>query len=282
MLSYRHGFHAGNFADVLKHTVLVAVLDYLGRKPKPLVYIDTHAGAGSYDLGSDFPQKKREYLSGIGRLWDLGVGDAPAAVSRYVDLVRTANAAGVIEHYPGSPAIARSLLTAADRLILFERHGNEAEALRRWAVGDRRLTVREEDGLAGCIGLLPPPSKRALLLIDPAYEIKSDYEQVVKTLAAAHRRFATGVYMLWYPVVERARVARMVEAIKATGIRRIARFELGIAPDSDGFGMTASGVVIINPPFVLGGQMDEALPWLADRLSESGEGWFRSETLVGE
>jgi len=280
MLSYRHGFHAGNFADVLKHTVLVAVLDYLGRKAKPLFYIDTHAGAGSYDLGSEFAQKKREYLTGIGRLWD--VAEAPAAVYRYLDCVRLANAGGALKCYPGSPAIARALLDGTDRLILFERHGNEAEALRRWAVGDRRLTVREEDGFAGCIGLLPPPSRRALLLIDPAYEIKSDYEQVVKTLAAAHRRFATGVYMLWYPVVERARVERMVEAIKATGIRRIARFELGNAPDSDGFGMTASGVVIINPPFVLGGQMDEALPWLVDRLSESGEGWFRSETLVGE
>jgi len=280
MLSYRHGFHAGNFADALKHTLLVAVLDYLGRKAKPLAYIDTHAGAGSYDLGSDFAQKRREYESGIGRLWN--VVDAPAAVSHYLDCIRRANAGGNLECYPGSPAIARQLLTEADRLILFERHGNEAEALRHWAVGDRRLTVREEDGFAGCIGLLPPPAKRALLLIDPAYEIKSDYERVVRTLAAAHRRFANGVYMLWYPVVERARVKSMIEGIKATGIRRIQRFELGIAADRDGFGMTASGVVVINPPFVLGDQMAEALPWLADRLGESGQGWCRSEILVGE
>lgn len=279
MLSYRHGFHAGNFADVLKHTVLVAVLDYLGRKSKPLAYVDTHAGAGSYDLGADFAQKKREYQSGIGRLWD--VDDPPPAVSRYLDCVRTVNPGGALEHYPGSPAIARSLLTAG-RLFLFERHGNEAEALRHWAADDRRLTVREEDGFAGCIGLLPPPGKRALLLIDPAYEIKSDYQQVVKTLAAAHRRFATGVYMLWYPVVERVRVERMVAALKATGIRRMQRFELGIAPDREGFGMTASGVVVINPPFVLAEQMAKALPWLADHLGESGQGYFRSETLVGE
>lgn len=280
MLSYRHGFHAGNFADVVKHTLLVAVLDYLGRKDKPLVYIDTHAGAGSYDLGSEFAQKKREYESGIGRLWD--VADAPAAVARYLDCIRTTNGGGDLAHYPGSPALARQLLKPADRLVLFERHGNEAEALRNWTADDRRLTVREEDGFEGCIGLLPPPTRRALLLIDPAYEIKSDYVQVVKTLAAAHRRFATGVYMLWYPVVERSRVERMLEALVATGIRRIERFELRIAPDRDGFGMTASGVVVINPPFVLGEQMDAALPWLADRLGEPGEGSFRSETLVGE
>lgn len=280
MLSYRHGFHAGNFSDVLKHTLLLAVLEHLGRKPKPLVYIDTHAGAGSYDLGSDFAQKKREYESGIGRLWD--VIDAPVAVARYIECVRSDNAGGDLECYPGSPAIARHLLTEADRLILFERHGNEADALRVWAVGDRRVTVREEDGFAGCIGLLPPPGRRALLLMDPAYEVKSDYEQVVKTLAAAHRRFATGVYMLWYPVVERIRVERMLAALVATGIRRVQRFELGIKAERDGFGMTASGVVVINPPFVLEAQMAEALPWLADRLAESGQGSFLGETLVGE
>lgn len=280
MLSYRHGFHAGNFADVLKHTVLLAVLDHLGRKPKPLAYIDTHAGAGSYDLRSEFAQKKREYESGIGRLWDV-VG-APLAVARYLECVRSGNAGGALERYPGSPAIARQLLTAADRLILFERHANEADALRGWAAGDRRLTVREEDGFAGCIGLLPPPSRRALLLMDPAYEIKSDYEQVVKTLAVAHRRFATGVYMIWYPVVERVRVERMLAAIKATGIRRVQRFELGLQADREGFGMTASGVVVINPPFVLEGQMAQALPWLAECLGEAGEGSFRNETLVGE
>lgn len=280
MLSYRHGFHAGNFADVLKHTLLVTVLDHLGRKSKPLSYIDTHAGAGSYDLGSDFAQKKREYENGIGRLWD--VVDAPTAVARYLDCVRTANDGAALERYPGSPAIARHLLKAADRLVLFERHGNEAEALRSWAAGDRRVTVREEDGFAGCIGLLPPPSRRALLLIDPAYEIKSDYDQVIKTLAAAHRRFATGVSMLWYPVVERFRVERMLAALVATGMRRVQRFELGTQADQDGFGMTASGVVVINPPFVLESQMAEALPWLADRLGESGQGSFVSETLVGE
>jgi 23S rRNA (adenine2030-N6)-methyltransferase len=203
-------------------------------------------------------------------------------VSRYLACVRRFNAGAELKCYPGSPALAREVLREADRLILFERHGNEAAALRDWAAGDRRSTVREEDGFEGCMGLLPPPSRRALLLIDPAYELKSDYAQVVKTLAAAHRRFATGVFMLWYPVVDRDRVERMMAAVKATGIRRVQRFELGIRADRDGFGMTASGLLLINPPFVLEEQMAETLPWLADRLGDPGAGWWRSETLVGE
>lgn len=278
MLSYRHGFHAGNFADVLKHVVLVEVLDYLKRKAKPLGYIDTHAGAGSYDLGSAFAQKKREFESGIGRLWR---GD-PGPVALYLDCVRAGNPEGELAHYPGSPAIARALLGDDDRLFLFERHGNEATALREWAADDGRITVREEDGYGGCIGLLPPPSRRGVLLMDPSYELAADDERVVRTLAAAHRRFATGVYLLWYPVVRRARAEALIAALCATGIRRIERHELGIAADSEGFGMTASGMIVINPPHVLPGRMADILPWLAARLGAGGDGHYRSETLVGE
>ncbi len=278
MLSYRHGFHAGNFADVLKHVVLVEVLDYLKRKPKPLAYIDTHAGAGSYDLGSAFAQKKREFEGGIGRLW----GGDPGPVARYLECVRTVNPDGKLAHYPGSPAIARALLDGDDRLVLFERHGNEATALREWAAGEARVTVREEDGYGGCIGLLPPASRRGVLLMDPSYELASDDDRVVRTLAAAHRRFATGVYLLWYPVVRRARAQALIAALCATGIRRIERHELGIAADSEGFGMTASGMVVINPPHVLAGRMAEILPWLAARLSKNQDAHYVSETLVGE
>lgn len=278
MLSYRHGFHAGNFADVLKHVVLLEVLDYLKRKPKPLSYIDTHAGAGFYDLGSAFAQKKREFETGIGRLWR---GDS-GPLARYLACVRACNPDGALARYPGSPAIARTLLAADDRLLLFERHGNEAAALRAWAVGDARITVREEDGFGGCIGLLPPPSRRGVLLMDPSYELASDDDRVVRTLTAAHRRFATGVYLLWYPVVRRTRAEALIAALCATGIRRIERHELGIAADSEGFGMTASGIVVINPPHVLAERMEEILPWLAARLGTDGAGYYSSETLVGE
>ncbi|TVS11721.1 MAG: 23S rRNA (adenine(2030)-N(6))-methyltransferase RlmJ [Gammaproteobacteria bacterium] len=278
MLSYRHGFHAGNFADVHKHCVLVEVLDYLKRKAKPLSYIDTHAGGGSYDLASDFAQKKREFDDGIGRLW----ADEGRPLARYLTCVRTFNADAELTQYPGSPALARMLLGAEDRLILFERHRNEALSLRGWAEGDRRVTVREEDGFSGCIGLLPPPSRRGLLLMDPAYELKSDDDDVVRTLAACHRRFGTGVYLLWYPVVDRSRTEAMLAALVATGIRRIDRYELGVAPDGEGFGMTASGLLVINPPFTLRSTMEQVLPWLAQRLGREGQGWSRCETLVSE
>lgn len=284
MLSYRHGFHAGNFADVFKHTLLLAVLDYLKRKAKPLAYIDTHAGAGGYDLATEFAQKTREYADGIGRLWSDAVSgeEAPEAVRRYLDRLHALNPDGHLRHYPGSPALARMLLGPEDRLWLFERHRNECAALQNWSADDRRITVRQEDGYTGCIGLLPPPSKRALLLMDPAYEVKTEDGDAVKSLQAAHRRFATGVFLLWYPVVERRRAERMIEALLATGIRRIERYELGREPDRDGHGMTASGMVVINPPFVLSAQMATALPWLAERLGDDGGGWWRSETLVGE
>ncbi len=278
MLSYRHGFHAGNFADVHKHCVLVEVLDYLKRKAKPLSYIDTHAGGGSYDLASDFAQKKREYDGGIGRLW----ADDGGPLARYLACVRSFNPDAELTHYPGSPALARMLLGDDDRLILFERHRNESLALRAWAEGDRRVTVREEDGFTGCIGLLPPPSRRGLLLMDPAYELKSDDDDVVRTLAACHRRFGTGVYLLWYPVVDRSRTEAMLAALVATGIRRIDRYELGVAPDGEGFGMTASGLLVINPPFTLRSTMEQVLPWLAQRLGREGQGWSRCETLVSE
>jgi len=194
MLSYRHGFHAGNHADVLKHCVLVAILDYLKQKPAPVTYVDTHAGAGGYDLTGDFARKNREFDTGVGRLWSMPA--PPAPVARYLERVRMHNPDGQLTRYPGSPSLARDCLGPEDRLVLFERHGREAEALRAHCAGDARVQVREEDGFRGCLGLLPPPSRRGLLLIDPAFELKTDYEQVVRTLAGAVRRFATSTFAL--------------------------------------------------------------------------------------
>jgi 23S rRNA (adenine2030-N6)-methyltransferase len=265
MLSYLHGFHAGNHADVLKHVVLVSILTRLIEKTKPVRYIETHAGAGGYDLRSAAAQKNREYANGIGRLID--VDDAPAAVARLVDLVRLYNRGLALHYYPGSPQLVSSILRANDRLYLFELHGAEHAALTRKLGADRRVTALREDGLRGCIGLVPPPERRALLFVDPSYEVKDEHERVVAALTNAHRRFATGVYAVWYPVIDRRWVGRLERAVRAQLGTRIALYELCVQGDGHGRGLTGSGMIVVNPPWTLDDDMRAALPWLAEILA---------------
>ncbi|MBI5450094.1 MAG: 23S rRNA (adenine(2030)-N(6))-methyltransferase RlmJ [Gammaproteobacteria bacterium] len=280
MLSYRHAFHAGNHADVLKHLVLMRLLEHLTQKDSPLLYVDTHAGAGGYALQSNASQKTGEYLAGIGRLWQQD--GLPPELTRYVELVRGFNRGDTLDFYPGSPWLARQLLRPADRLFLFELHPTDFEQLHDHCHADRRIKLRHEDGLSGCIGLLPPKEKRGLVLIDPSYEIKQDYHRVVETLAKAWRCFATGSYALWYPVIERPRIDALERALRNSGIRRIQLFELAIQPDQRGFGMTASGMIVINPPWTLRADMQRLLPVLADRLGLDGQGSYRIVELAGE
>lgn len=280
MLSYQHGYHAGNHADVLKHAVLIALLEHLARKAKPFSYIDTHAGAGLYDLREREARKNREFESGIGRLWNRD--DLPPLLARYVAAVRACNdATGRLKVYPGSPRIALTLLRPDDPVDLFELHAAEARRLER-ALGERpRMRVRQEDGFTGCIGLLPPPSRRGLVLVDPPYEVKADFAAVVKTLKDAHKRFATGTFAIWYPVTTRERVDRLCRQLRATGIRDLHRFELCIAPDSEDFGLTGSGMLVVRPAFTLHEQMAQVLPFLATVLGD-GQGRGVAETLVPE
>jgi len=280
VLSYRHSFHAGNFADVLKHLVLVRILRYQIQKKKPLLYLDTHAGAGGYALTSAHADKTQEFDNGIGRLWARR--DLPGVIADYVELVRRFNADKVLYHYPGSPWFAQQLLRATDRLVLHELHPADLELLRERFHEDRRICCQGEDGFQGCIARLPPPERRGLILIDPPYELKEDYQRVVDTLVGAHARFATGCYALWYPVVERQRIARLEKALVATGIRRILLLELGVRTDRLGHGMTASGMIVINPPFSLAAEMEPALEYLATTLGVNGQGHWRSIELVGE
>lgn len=277
MLSYRHSFHAGNHADVLKHLVLCRIFSYLVRKDKPLCYVDTHAGAGGYALQSPQALKNREYETGIGRLWQRQ--DLPAPLSGYVDLVRRFNPDGELSQYPGSPWLARQLLRPDDRLFLHELHPADCAALREQSAADRRVKVACTDGYQGCVALLPPRERRGLVLMDPPFELKTDYRQVVETLQQAHRRFATGIYALWYPVVERARVEQLERALRATGIPAVDRYELAIAPDRRGHGMTASGLLVVNPPWTLRQELETCLPWLVRELAGAG-GDCRVETLV--
>ncbi|HEX5419127.1 MAG TPA: 23S rRNA (adenine(2030)-N(6))-methyltransferase RlmJ [Gammaproteobacteria bacterium] len=280
MLSYLHAFHAGGHADVLKHTVLLAILRGLTSKDKPLRYVETHAGAGGYDLRGPQAQKNREFAGGIELLWNLQ--DAPPAAAALLGLARRYNGEGrALANYPGSPWLARESLRAGDSLYLFELHPAEHRTLARNFAGDRRVTVLREEGLAGSIGLVPPPERRALVFIDPSYEVKDERERVVETIRKAHRRFATGVYAVWYPVFERHWVDVLERALRAAGIGRMWLFELQAARDARDRGLTGSGVVVVNPPWKLREEMEAALPWLAARLGVDGAGGCRVIELAG-
>jgi 23S rRNA (adenine2030-N6)-methyltransferase len=280
MLSYQHAYHAGNYADVLKHIVLIQTLKYLKAKDKPLCYIDTHAGSGDYKLTSNEAQKNQEFISGIGRLWQRD--DLPACVVDYVNFIKNFNHSEQLSRYPGSPLIASHMLGESDRLFLYELHTAESRLLNDCVKKDKRIKDFRADGLKDSLGLLPPKENRGLILIDPSYEIKNEYQTVVDALKAMHKRFATGCYCLWYPVVARKRNQYLERALQSSGIKNIQLFELGILPDSDEHGMTASGMIVINPPWTLLADMQQVLPWLAETLAENQQGHCRAEQLVAE
>jgi 23S rRNA (adenine2030-N6)-methyltransferase len=280
MLSYRHSFHAGNHADVLKHTVQSLILEALKEKEKPFLYLDTHAGAGRYQLASARAERTGEYLEGIARIWQQD--DTPAQLEPYLNAVAAFNRSGQLRYYPGSPLIARELLRPQDMLQLTELHPSDFPLLRAEFQNDKRATVARGDGYQQLKAKLPPTSRRGLILIDPPYEMKTDYQAVVTGISEGYRRFATGVYALWYPVVLRQQIKRMFHELEATGIRRILQIELAIRPDSDQRGMTASGMIVINPPWKLEKQMAALLPWLHRKLAPGGTGHVSLSWLVPE
>lgn len=279
MLSYRHAFHAGNHADVLKHLVLVLVLEYYRHKDKPFWYIDTHAGSGLYRLSSAEAQKNREFTHGIQTLWNAK--ECPEPLAPYRDLLLQLNTSPQLQHYPGSPWLAAQMLRATDQLRLFELHPTDFNALDKLLGQDKRTRISKQDGLQGLLGLLPPITRRAVILIDPSYELKSDYSAVVKTLSNAHQRFATGTYLLWYPVIIRQRVRQMLLELQKTGIPDILQIEFCPQPDNDGFGMSGSGMFVINPPWLLAKQMQTALPWLKQQMAPA-DGQFTIMQITPE
>ena len=280
MLSYRHSFHAGNFADVLKHTVATSIINYMLKKDKPLCYLDTHSGCGAYSLQSDEALKTNEFNNGIVPLW--GGTDLPAPVAAYLEQVVEFNAQSKLEFYPGSPSIALQMLRAEDRLFLFELHPNEFTNMRENFSGNRQIKMANSDGLKGLIANMPPKERRGFVLIDPSYEIKTEYHEVVDTLIKAYKRFATGTYALWYPVVNRHTIDTMEQELINSGIKNIQLFELGIGADSLEKGMTSSGMIVINPPWTLQKEMQDSLPFLAQALGQNGQGFYRIETLMTE
>ena len=275
MLSYLHGFHAGNHADVLKHTVLTAILARLVAKEKPVRYIDTHAGAGGYDLNVPSAQKNREHAGGISRIWLAP--DAPPAVARLLDLAYRYNGAGPLRRYPGSPWLAHESLRATDQLQLFELHPAEHRKLSHDFARVRNVRVLREDGLTGCIGLVPPPERRGLLLIDPSYERTQEQREVMNAAVKAHQRFATGVIAIWYPVIDRRAADKFERALRATRLAPFATYELCVAAAGPDRGLLGSGMFIVNPPWQLDDELTLALPWLAKELARDDTASWRCE-----
>ena len=288
MLSYRHAFHAGNHADVLKHVITIALLQYLGQKETPVMYIDTHAGAGLYALDSNYASKNAEYETGIGKLW--GRKDLPAPLAHYVDLIKSLNPSGKLRYYPGSPYCADKVMRAQDRLRLFELHPSDSKILQdnfrkleahAAAQGQHpsgrgtRVMIHKGDGFAGLKALLPPPSRRGLVLIDPPYEDKGDYRRVQETLQDALTRFATGTYAVWYPVLQRVESRQLPERLKRLNASSWLNVTLTIStPSPDGFGLYSSGMFILNPPWTLEPMLRELMPWLVKALGvDSGAGF---------
>jgi 23S rRNA (adenine2030-N6)-methyltransferase len=280
MLSYRHAYHAGNFADVMKHVVLTSVLRYLTRKNAALCYLDTHAGAGSYDLLSGFAQKTAESSLGIAKLQD--VHDAPDAVSDYLELVYRHNAGKEFTRCPGSPWLAAQVLRPQDRLELCELHSSDLPLLQKLFAQDRRVHCHAEDGYRYCLGLVPPIERRGLIFIDPSYELRDEYETALTTLGKLYRQFATGTYALWYPILDEQRTESLRRHFESSPIRDVLHLSLRIADRKSFPGMYGSAMILVNPPWILQSTMEIALSWLVAKLAVNDSAAFRIEQWVGE
>lgn len=290
MLSYRHAFHAGNHADVLKHFVQVQLHLYMNQKDAAYTYIDTHSGAGVYALDSNFATKNAEFDTGIGPLWDRR--DVPPALAEYVNLVKGMNPSGKMRYYPGSPYVADQMTRLEDRLRLFELHPADSKILadnfrkaeaHRAEQGERargrRVIIERGDGFQSLKSLLPPPSRRALVLIDPPYEMKDDYRKVKDALEEALGRFPSGMYAVWYPVLQRMESRQFADRLKRLPAKEWLNVTLTVStPGPDGFGLHSSGMFILNPPYTLEPMLREVMPYLVQVLGKDAGASFVIET----
>ncbi|WP_072396999.1 23S rRNA (adenine(2030)-N(6))-methyltransferase RlmJ [Hyphomicrobium sp. CS1GBMeth3] len=282
-MNYRHIYHAGNFADVLKHAVLALIIAHLKRKEAPFRIIDTHAGIGHYDLGSDEAQKTGEWQDGIGRiLADSPPPDIAAILAPYLGVVRAENGPGPLKRYPGSPLIARRLMRPADRLVVNEAHPEDGARLAALFAKDRAVKVLALDGWTALKSLLPPKERRGLVLIDPPFEEPGEFSRLVEGLAAAHRRFATGTVIIWYPIKDEHAVRAFARDAAGLGIPKLLSAELLVRAPLSAGGLAGSGLLILNPPFTLEAQLAALLPYLAVSLGHGRGAGSRLSWLAGE
>jgi 23S rRNA (adenine2030-N6)-methyltransferase len=267
-MNYRHAYHAGNFADVLKHLVLMLVIEHMKLKPAPFRVIDTHAGVGLYDLNGTEAAKTGEWQGGIGRIFaDPLPGEAGAVLAPYIELIRSENPGGTLTFYPGSPLIARRLLRPQDILVANELHPADHMALSRLFAHDEQTKILNLDGWTALKSLLPPKERRGVVLIDPPFEEPGELERLVIGLEAALRRFATGTYLLWYPVKSLRPIDRFQSAVAALGVEKTLVVELFIQAPTDPDRLNGTGLVVINPPFTLADRLNAALPELTRRMA---------------
>jgi 23S rRNA (adenine2030-N6)-methyltransferase len=282
-VNYRHAFHAGSFADVFKHAVLCRILHYLREKPAPFRVIDTHAGAGLYDLTSAEASRGGEWHDGIERLMAATLAPPVAALlAPYLDVIGALNEPGRLKLYPGSPAIARAWLRPQDRLIACELEPKAATALSANLRGDIRIKTLEIDGWTALAAYVPPPERRGLVLVDPPFEADSDFFRLSEALGVAHRKWATGIYALWYPIKGRTEPDALAKNLRKLGVPKILRAELTVAPLSAPSRLNGSGLILVNPPWTLESELSTLLPALAGMLGRGGKGGFRLDWLAGE
>jgi 23S rRNA (adenine2030-N6)-methyltransferase len=280
MLSYRHLFHAGNFADVFKHALLTRLLIAAASKEKPFCYLDTHAGTGRYDLTHPWARKAREYENGIVRIWQAA--DAPPLLQPYLDAVRDLNADGVLRVYPGSPLIARRFVRPSDRMVLVELNKTDHAELASAFERDRHVAVRLMNAYQALKAYLPPPERRGLVLIDSSFDRAHELHRIVVALKDAHARWATGIYSIWYPLMEPRAMRDFHAQVARSGIRKVLRLEMMVrAPDESTF-IPGCGMLVVNPPWHFEDEARSILPWLAGKLAMGDAGSARVDWLVPE
>ena len=282
-MNYSHAFHAGNFADVMKHIVVTRLCEYLKKKDAAFRVIDTHAGIGRYDLTGEIARRSPEWVDGIGRLLRAELpAKARPLVEPYLEVIRGLNPGDRLETYPGSPLLVRTLFRPQDRLSALELHPEYAERLGRLFAGDVQVRAIHLDGWLALNAHVPPKEKRGLVLVDPPFEEKGEFERLVDGLQKAHRKFPGGLYALWYPLKDTRAVHDFVSALEATGIPRLLRAEISIRPASNPPRLHGSGLILVNPPFTLEGELRVLLPALAQLLGDPGQGRHRLEWIRGE
>jgi len=280
MLAYRHLFHAGNFADVFKHSLLTRLVLAFEKKDKPFFVLDTHAGIGRYDLTHEWALKNAEFRDGIAMVW--GRKDVPDEFIPYFEAIRGENAGNALRFYPGSPRVVRRLLRPVDRMVLVELNKKDCEHLGGLFGGDRQTTVHLMDGYQSLKAFLPPKERRGLIFVDSSFDRSREFDRLTGGLVEAHRRFATGVYALWYPVMEPLAMRAFERGLIETGIRKILQLEISVLAENWSGGMRGCGMLVVNPPFGFEVQARSMLKWLQPALSREDGGSQRVVWLAGE